>query len=272
MQPPNDELFRPVVRWQAVLDSTNSATLAAAAQGAPEGTVIAADRQTAGRGRRGRPWVSPPGVGLYASLLLRPGGGAGAWTLLPLLAGVAAAEAVRAVAGCDAGLKWPNDLLLNGRKIGGILVEAELTGAAPSAEAGRATGGVAVLGLGVNVNTPPRALPSRPLFPASSLLAETGHPVDREALLDAWAGRVAAWYARWRRADVSGLLQHWARWNSLRGRTLRVTGADGREHRGVGDTVDEEGALCLRIAGGAVIRVVAGDVRCATRRAASARC
>lgn len=273
MQNPIDFDFRPAYCWHATLDSTNSAALAAADRGAPEGTVIAADLQTAGRGRQGRPWVSPSSVGLYASLLLRPGDGAGAWTLLPLLAGVAAAEAMRAVAGCDAGLKWPNDVLLNRRKIAGILVEAEFQPPASRADpADAATGGVAVIGLGVNVNTPPEALPERPLYPASSLLAETGHRVDRDALLEAWVGRVAAWYGCWKRGEVTTLQQHWSLWNALRGQTIRVTGADGVELQGVGDEVDTQGALRLRTPTGDVIRVVAGDVRCARRRASSAQC
>lgn len=252
-------LQAPVVR-HGVLGSTNDECLRLAAAGALEGAVVVADRQTAGRGRNGRAWVSPPGVGLYASLLLRPAGTDGL-TLLPLLAGVAAAEAIRAVADCEAFLKWPNDVLVADRKVAGILVEADL---APAV--------VVVLGLGVNVDTPAEALPPRALYPASSLRLETGRPVDRDALLAAWRERVARWLAPWRGGDSAELLARWSELDALRGRDVCVAGADGGEVRGRDEGVDADGALRVRTADGRVIPVVAGDVLRARRRSSGGRC
>ncbi|MBV9094187.1 MAG: biotin--[acetyl-CoA-carboxylase] ligase, partial [Streptosporangiaceae bacterium] len=137
-------VLRPGGLWRAVevtavTGSTSADLLARAAAGAPEGVVRAAEQQTAGRGRRGRAWVSPPGTGLTFSVLLRPADVPPArrgW--LPLLAGVAVAEAVRTVTAVDARLKWPNDLLQSGSKLGGILCEA--------------AGDAVVIGIGINVS------------------------------------------------------------------------------------------------------------------------
>lgn len=251
-------------QWHDTLGSTNDEALALAARGAPEGAVVAADRQTSGRGRQGRPWVSPPGVGLYASLVLRPALADGELTWLPLLAGLAAAEAIREVAGCDARLKWPNDVLVGGRKVAGLLVEAELAAGDERA--------VVVLGLGVNVTTPRRALPVRPLYPATSLWLETGRRLDRGVLLDLWRRRVAEAYARWQGGDTAALRARWDALDALRGTTVRVAGADGVEVRGLAEGLDGQGALCVRTGTGTVTRVVAGDVLRATRRSSSGRC
>lgn len=259
MAPPSI-LQAPIVRHD-VLGSTNDECLRLAASGAVEGTLVVADRQTAGRGRNGRTWVSPPGVGLYASLLLRPPGTDGL-TLLPLLAGVAAAEAIRAAAACEAFLKWPNDVLVADRKVAGLLVEADL---APH-------GSIVVLGLGVNVNTPAEALPARALYPASSLRLETGRLVDRDALLLAWRERVARWLAPWRGGDSATLLARWSELDALRGRDVCVAGADGGDVRGRDEGVDADGALRVRTADGHVIPVVAGDVLRAKRRSSGGRC
>src|SRR5579875_3211553 len=150
-------VLRPGGLWRAVevtavTGSTNADLLARAAAGAPEGVVLAAEEQTAGRGRRGRAWVSPPRAALTFSLLVRPAAVPPArrgW--LPLLAGVAAAEAVRTAAGAEAWLKWPNDLLAAAAggaprgKLGGILAEA--------------VGGAVVIGIGINVSAEPGELP-----------------------------------------------------------------------------------------------------------------
>lgn len=258
--------FSTPPEWHATLGSTNDECLALAARGAPEGSVVVADRQTAGRGRQGRPWVSPPGMGLYASLLLRPPREACELTLLPLLAGVAAAEALRAVAGCEAVLKWPNDVLVGGKKVAGILAEAEFSAADGAADA------VVVLGLGVNVTTPASALPRRTLYPATSLLMETGRSVDRAMLLAEWRARVAHWYGLWRGGDTATLRARWGELDALRGQAVQVAGAGGVDVRGVGEGVDESGALLVRGADGALTPVVAGDVLRAMRRSSGGRC
>ena len=166
--------------WQTVevtaaTGSTNADLLARAASGAPEGAVLAADEQRAGRGRLGRAWVSPPRAALTFSLLLRPQGVPPArrgW--LPLLAGVAVTAAVRSVASVEARLKWPNDVLAGPAKLGGILAEA--------------SGNAVVIGIGLNVSTEPgRTAAARPGRPARDVSAhprrarsEPGTPARRD--------------------------------------------------------------------------------------------
>lgn len=152
--------------------STNDEARALAAEGAPEGTLVMADRQTAGRGRLGRAWHSAPGLGLYLSVVLRPKEPAGRIGRYALMAAVAACTACRTVAGERVRIKWPNDLLAGGAKLGGILAEVR-SGAA---------GQELVVGLGVNVNHREMDFPEELRGAATSLRAlRDGEPVDREA-------------------------------------------------------------------------------------------
>ena len=221
----------------AETDSTNARVLALARAGAPAWTAVVADSQTAGRGRCGRAWTSPPGVALYFSVLLRPALAPDALPLLTLAAGVAVADAVRAETGLPAGLKWPNDLLVRGRKAAGILCEAE-TG--PDGAAAVA------VGIGINVNTPPALLPPRPVFPATSLAAEAGRAFDREALLLSCLAALRRAVARLEAPD--GAAATVARFNgldALRGAALEVSLPDGTVARGVGRGAAPSGALLL---------------------------
>ena len=149
------------------VDSTNRVALDW--HDAPHGALVSADSQTAGRGRLGRSWHSPPGKGLYFSLVLRPDEPAPA--RMALLAGLGAARGVESVCAAQIQCKWPNDLLCNSRKIGGILCEAQ--------------GERLVVGVGLNLTYAREDLPERPIFPASSLLLKTGSSPDAETLLDA---------------------------------------------------------------------------------------
>jgi BirA family transcriptional regulator, biotin operon repressor / biotin---[acetyl-CoA-carboxylase] ligase len=227
--------------------STNADVLAAAALGEPEGLVIVARTQTAGRGRQGRTWVSPPGGGLWFTVLLTPGVSVARFGWIPLLAGVALAEAVRDTAKVDAGLKWPNDLLVDDAKCAGILAEA--TG----------TGGVA-LGIGLNTGMDRDELPPTPNgVPATSLRLLNASTVDNDELLAAVLDRLAAWYAEWRThdgdAETSGL--RWAYAQNCRtiGRPVRAILPGGAEISGEATTVDSDGRL---VVGGRA--VAAGDV------------
>ena len=159
--------------------STNTDLLARAASGAAEGLVLAAEEQTAGRGRLGRSWVTPPGTALAFSVLLRPAAVPAArrgW--LPLIAGISVAAAARAVSGVDARLKWPNDVLIGDGKLAGILAEA--------------AGDAVVIGIGMNVLTPPGELPAGPGGLRPTSLLASGAPVAREAVLTGICGRWAS--------------------------------------------------------------------------------
>ena len=237
--------------------STNADLLARAiaAPGSPEGQVLVAEEQTAGRGRLGRTWTSVPGASLTFSVLLRPASvppDRRGW--LSLLAGVAVASAVRSVTGDRVGavLKWPNDVLAGDRKLAGILAEQSPDGSA------------VVIGAGLNVATPAGALPVFPVgLPATSLLAE-GAAVSRETLLLAILGRLADWYGAFR-ADPdpvrTGLLAEYRRLCGTLGQTVRVELPVGRVVTGVATDVDSGGRLLIAgHPGDSPVAVSAGDV------------
>jgi BirA family biotin operon repressor/biotin-[acetyl-CoA-carboxylase] ligase len=167
-------VFAGKLHFSPVTDSTNTDALQASRSGAPHGSVYFADEQRAGRGRGDHAWDSAAGDGLYASVLLRTPIPAVRLPLLPLASGLAAAEAIRATAGIDIDLRWPNDLLIGPRKVGGILVESKISGG--SAE-------FAVVGIGINVHQ--RAFAANLTTPATSLDLETGRSVSRQDLLAA---------------------------------------------------------------------------------------
>jgi BirA family biotin operon repressor/biotin-[acetyl-CoA-carboxylase] ligase len=283
-------VVRPDGLWRAVdvlasTGSTNADLLARAAAGAPEGVVLAAEEQTAGRGRMGRSWVSPPRAALTFSLLVRPDTVPPArrgW--LPLLAGVSVASAVRAAASVDARLKWPNDVLAGPAKLGGILAEA--------------VGDAVVVGIGLNVSTEVSELPPPDptqgslrtpggALPATSLrvLAAAGLPAngpaangpaaeagrgDRERLLAEILAAFEHWYQAWRQAggdpDRCGLRAEYTRLCATIGRRVRVELPGGQLLSGLAVGVDPDGRLLVRVsapgvsASGAEVPVAAGDV------------
>jgi BirA family biotin operon repressor/biotin-[acetyl-CoA-carboxylase] ligase len=248
------------VRAVAETGSSNADLLAAAGAGAAEGTVLVAEVQTIGRGRLGRRWASPPRAGLTFSVLLRPGVvPAPLLGWLPLLAGVAATAAVRAVAAVDATLKWPNDMLVGERKLGGILAEQ--------------TGTAVVVGIGINVWQAQADLP--PDTAATSLAVAAGAggtgpaaaagPGLRERLLAALLDDLGRWYLAWRDqdspgdADACGLRQEYARRSTTLGREVTVTMPGTEPVTGTATGVDRAGRLEVRTAGG-LVAVTAGDV------------
>ena len=237
----------------ATIPSTNDEAMRLALEGAEPFTVVVADTQSEGRGRNGHGWTSPPGVGLYASLILRPAVSVDRVPMMTLLVGVAAAEAMKALTGLDAGLKWPNDVLVNLHKVAGILCEA----AFPPGDGNP----IVIAGLGVNVNTPPQALPQRPLFPASSLVAESGRLHDRDALLEGWVERSRHWMGLLENGGASELVERWRALDALSGRRLSVSVPDGSTVVGLECGVDEEGRLLLRLDDGSTSPILAGDVK-----------
>ncbi len=222
----------------------------AARDGASEGLVICADEQTVGRGRRGRSWSSPAGAGLYLSIILRPAhdaaGDPRALTLTTLAAGVAVREAILRAAGVDAELKWPNDIMIGGRKLAGILAEAHDIGTVEQA---------VILGVGVNVLR--SSYPPDVELRATSLQTELGRAIDRARLLEELLVSIATCYDRLRTGDTNGILRAW-RDRSPSARGARVESRD-RQVSGVTADVDETGALLIRTASGTV-RVVSGEL------------
>jgi BirA family biotin operon repressor/biotin-[acetyl-CoA-carboxylase] ligase len=211
--------------------------------------VLVAEEQTAGRGRLGRSWVSPPGTALTFSVLLRPAGlpvARRGW--LPLIAGIATAAAVRELSGLDARLKWPNDVLIGDGKLAGILAET--------------TGNAIVIGVGVNVATSPGDLPSGPggLRP-TSLLAEAA-PLAREDLLIAILRELGSRYEGFRAKldpESSGLLAEYRALSATLGKTVRVELPGGAVVTGEATGIDADGRLLVR-SGLAEQAITAGDV------------
>jgi BirA family transcriptional regulator, biotin operon repressor / biotin---[acetyl-CoA-carboxylase] ligase len=263
-----DVLVRPGSLWREVrvveeTGSTNADLLVQAGAGTAEGLALVAEAQTAARGRLGRRWTSPPRAALTFSVLLRPRGVPPArlgW--MPLLAGVAAAAAVREVTGVDAALKWPNDLLAGGRKLGGILAER--------------SGPAVVAGIGINVWQDQAGLPGDA---ATSLLLETPAggtarggdgsaaevPGLRERLLAELLAALSHWYLAWRDqaspgdADACGLRREYTRRCVTLGREVFVTMPGAEAISGTAAGVDWAGRLEVRTAHG-MVSVTAGDV------------
>jgi BirA family biotin operon repressor/biotin-[acetyl-CoA-carboxylase] ligase len=246
--------FAGRVSWLPEVASTNDLALQRAEAGEDEGCVIVADAQVRGRGRLGRVWTSPPGAGVYASVLLRPTIHV---SLLTLAAGVGIAEGIAASTGLRPLLKWPNDLHVPAaagpwRKLGGIL-----------AEGGTSADGRAYVVAGFGINIRPAAYPEDIASRATSLEQELGRPVDRWLVL---AECLAALWARYGDLQSDRAAAVLDAWRSLAGGTFgrRVEwDAGGRVHSGVIEDVDETGALLVRTPAGAA-RVISGDVRWAT--------
>ena len=231
----------------AEIGSTNAALVAAAAADEPEGAVLVAEHQVAGRGRLVGVWTSPPRAGLTVSFLLRPDVPAARRGWLPLLTGVALAEAVGEVTGVRASLKWPNDLLaLDGRKLAGILAEG--------------SGTAVVVGVGLNVSTTATELPDT----GTSLSRVTGATVDHAPMLLAFLRAVERRYRTWTAAlgdpVSSGLARDYLAWSSTVGSDVVVSLPDGSMLEGRAEAVDWDGRLVVTTSQGQV-ELASGDVR-----------
>jgi len=232
-----------------VLGSTNDEALRLARGGAPHGTAVIAETQTAGRGRRGRSWSSPPGVNLYLSLVLRPKlPPQRAPELVPTLA-VAAAETLRDL-GADAGIKWPNDLEIGGRKVAGILTELSATSAGIQ---------FVVAGIGINVNVGPEALPPEVRERATSLRIALGREVSRAALAADLLARIEAWLDLHGARGFEPVRERYRALSVTLGRRV-VLVEDDATVEGIAEDIDESGALLLRRDDGVLEPARTGDV------------
>ncbi len=237
------------VHWLAEVDSTQRVARELARARAGEGTVVIAETQHAGRGRLGRTWHSPPGVNLYCSLVLRPALAPAAVPQLALVAGVAVAVAVEETIGEPAGIKWPNDVLLRGRKVAGVLTEME-------AEMERVHH--VIVGIGVNLNAPATSFPRDLRQKAGSLRSVTGRPVDRAQFTARLLAALEQQYVRYLAGGCAAVRGEWEAYSVLTGREVQVVTADG-EIAGRVLGMDDDGALRVVTATGDA-RVVAGEV------------
>jgi BirA family biotin operon repressor/biotin-[acetyl-CoA-carboxylase] ligase len=231
-------------------DSTNVRAKYLAGDGAPEGTVVVAEKQTQGRGRRGRSWFSPPGEGIYTSIVLRPPIPPNEAPKLTLLASVAVAEALLSLTSLKINIKWPNDILIKGRKVAGILTEI-------STEMDRID--YVVIGVGINVNTPRESLHPDIRQTATSILMETGKPFPRIALLRAYLEWLEIYYEAFKTKGFDPILNRWKHLADIIGRRIRVDLMDSMRVGKVLD-IDKDGFLILQDRKGTIERIISGDV------------
>lgn len=236
---------------KATTESTNDDARNLIISKAPHGTLVVANTQTLGRGRHDRNWASPPDTGIYASLLLFPERPITDAPLLGIAAAVAACHAIQLVAAAQPNIKWPNDILLHGQKIAGILAETEIL--SPSRYA-------IMIGIGMNVNTPPEALPERARFPASSLRIATGYTVPRNKLLAAWLDAMTAEYARWNTGQHEPILSAWQQLAYGLGQAVTIAQDHTNNTTGTLIGIAPDGALLLSDANRNTQRIITGDL------------
>ena len=245
-----DIIGRETIFLETTTSTNDAAFQAGRLRQDPEGMVVVADSQTAGRGRFGRRWVSPPGVNLYFTVLLRPPLEPREVSLVTLSAGTAAASAIREFTGMKAEIKWPNYIIKKKKKTGGILVEMRT---------GIRRINLIAAGIGINVNMTPEALPEdvRPL--TTSLKAESGRTVDRAGLFARILDKLEQSYKILLNGDKRALINEWLRLNFTMGKKIRVRAPHGTIS-GIAAGINARGELMIRLSSGEVRTVRAGDV------------
>ncbi len=232
------------------LDSTNSEAYRMAREGGDEGEVVVADRQLRGRGRLGRPWLSPPGVNLYVSIILRPPILVSNAPLVTLMSAVATAKATKVISGLQPRIKWPNDLLINNKKVAGLL--NEMRGKAGKVE-------FIVLGIGINVNMTMGLLPEEMKFTATSLKEELGYDISRVEFLSALLQEVDREYQAFSRGEAGRILRQWEEFSQMVGKLVEMRSFN-EVIRGRVKGIDSNGSLLLSAPDGSERRVIAGDI------------
>ncbi len=242
------DIGRQIVFYDTV-GSTNTVALELA-QGTEEGSVVIADRQEKGRGRLGRSWVSPPGVNIYLSIILRPRLGPAYATLLTILSAVACTYALRKTAGLAVSVKWPNDLMVSDRKLGGILTETKVI---------REEIVLAILGIGINVNMTASDFPDHIRSTATSVKNETSKNIKREPIISAILNETDRWYKVLQINQTQEIISEWQRLTSTLGRQVLVTtGQD--TYTGLAEAIDDRGMLLVRLPSGETKRISSGDL------------
>ncbi len=231
--------------------STNDAAIEIGKQrDNPEGIVVIADEQTGGKGRFGRKWESPHGVNLLFTVLLKPKLTPQQVSLITLVAAIAVTHAIRKLTGVTAGIKWPNDILINGKKTGGILTE--IKACANQID-------ILAIGIGVNVNMTPDMMGKEIRTLATSLKIEKGTSLNRAVLFRAILAELETYYKILLRGDSVTLIQEWLSLNSTIGNTVSVRNQDS-VITGVAEGINESGELLLKLESGETKTIYAGDV------------
>jgi BirA family biotin operon repressor/biotin-[acetyl-CoA-carboxylase] ligase len=243
-------LWKELIVYDSV-ESTNDLAMSLAVKGgiAP-GTVLVADKQTRGKGRLGRKWESPAGMNIYMSMVLRPYLEPRDATMLTLLAAVSCVTALKKTADIPVTIKWPNDLLMSGRKIGGILTEVR-------ADPDRIS--LAVIGIGINVNMNSGDFPAGIRNIATSIRQETGIRHERNGIIIGVLSEFENWYNLLKTDGKKPLLDAWRRFSSTLGRKVRATIGDAQVP-GIAKDIDENGHLILKLQSGKLWKISSGDI------------
>ncbi len=232
------------------VDSTNMRAKDLAEGGAPEGDVIIAESQTAGRGRRGRSWFSSSGNGIYATLILRPAMPPIGAPRITLMTAVAVTEAILSLVKLDVKIKWPNDILVKGKKLAGILTEITTDMDAVN---------YIVVGLGLNVNTPFENFPKDIRNNATSIFIETGKQFSRIRLIRACLEQFEKYYEMFRENEFSPIMHRWKQLSGIVGQKIMVD-VLGQNHMGEVVDIDDDGVLILKDEQDRLRRIFSGDV------------
>lgn len=241
-------LFGKHVHYFEALASTMEAATQRALEGSPEGTVILAETQTKGKGRMGRSWFSPRYKGIYCSLIVRPQCLPSQASVLTLLAAVGIVEAVKEYTGLSAKIKWPNDIFLGGKKVGGILTEL-------NAEMDRIN--FAVIGVGLNVNNDKKALASGAVSLKSYM--DKADPINRVGLLQEILRKLEDNYLLFQKGEARRVLEKWKQHSITVGTRVKVY-YQARHIEGEAIDIDADGMLLVRRDTGIIEKVTAGDV------------
>ena len=242
------DIGREIIFYDTV-GSTNTAAFEVA-EGTKEGAVIISDSQERGRGRLGRSWVSPPGVNIYMSIMLRPRIEHDQMTLITLLSAVACTHALRRTTGLPISVKWPNDLMISDRKLGGILTEIQLT---------QKEIVIAVIGIGINVNMEAGDFPEQIRMTATSVKIETGKSFPIEPIVSEILNETDRWYRVLNSGQKKEITSEWQRLTSTLGRQVLVT-AGQKTYTGLAEAIDDGGMLLVRLPTGEMMRISSGDL------------
>ncbi|HEY9868379.1 MAG TPA: biotin--[acetyl-CoA-carboxylase] ligase, partial [Candidatus Obscuribacterales bacterium] len=242
--------------WESI-DSTNNRAAELAARGAPEGVIVTARRQTSGRGRQGRVWLSPPDSGLYVSFLLRPQGPRSLLPMHTLACGVAAAKAIWQCVGVRIGLKWVNDLVIEGKKLGGIL--AEMPACAASGTASGDLPAPLILGVGINLRMSPSEIPEELRDRVEWLERCTQQPVDPNQLLAFLALFLEQEYDRLESGNSAEVIEGWKQFSVTLGREIRAA-SSGSTIEGTAVDLSDTGGLIVETRDGKRITLHAGEI------------
>ena len=243
-------VFGRSMQYHAEVASTQYEAKRLAESNAEEGTLVVAEAQSEGRGRRDRYWVSPPRMGIYLSLILRPDLEPLNIAQIPIVMGIGICESISQVTGLQPRIKWPNDVLLEGKKVAGILVEM-------SAEPERVH--YIILGIGINVNTPVSMFPDNLRSTATSLAEVAGHPVCRRTLVQRLLPNLESIYNEFKRVGFEDLMERWRLWDQTIHSWVEISDASG-SFVGYALDIDKDGALIVKDQKDKIRRVLSGDV------------